>query len=163
FEGRRLFPERIAQTVPYPLTDLEKELYEQVTEYVREGMNRADKLDGKRRNTVGFALTVLQRRLASSPEAIHQSLERPSHRLERRKADVLAGRIREDDVPDAEVLDDPDEYTAEETEEIEEELLDAATAARTIEELDVELQELKGLIVVAREVRDSGKDRKWQE
>ena len=35
-------------------------------------MNRAAKLDGKRRNTVGFALTVLQRRLASSPEAIYR-------------------------------------------------------------------------------------------
>ena len=74
FEGKPLFPERIAQTVPYELTELEQDLYEQVTTYVREGMNRAAKLDGKRRNTVGFALTVLQRRLASSPEAIYRSL-----------------------------------------------------------------------------------------
>lgn len=67
FDGRRLFPERIAETVPYDLTDAEKALYDLVTDYVREGMNRAEKLlDGKRRNTVGFALTVLQRRLASS-------------------------------------------------------------------------------------------------
>lgn len=48
-------------------------------------MNRADKLDGKRRNTVGFALTVLQRRLASSSEAIYRSLVRRSERLQRRK------------------------------------------------------------------------------
>ncbi len=53
---------------------------------MREGMNRAAKLDGKRRNTVGFALTVLQRRLASSPEAILRSLERRAGRLERRAA-----------------------------------------------------------------------------
>ena len=39
-------------------------------------MNRADRLDGKRKGTVGFALTMLQRRLASSPEAIYQSLRR---------------------------------------------------------------------------------------
>jgi len=70
FEGKPLFPERIAQTVPYELTEREQDLHEQVTTYVREGMNRAAKLDGKRRNTAGFALTVLQRRLASSPEAI---------------------------------------------------------------------------------------------
>ena len=41
-------------------------------------MNRADRLeaegDGRRGTIVGFALTVLQRRLASSPEAIYQSL-----------------------------------------------------------------------------------------
>ena len=68
-----------------------QELYEQVTTYVREGMNRAEKLDGKRRNTVGFALTVLQRRLASSPEAIYRSLERRAARLERRKQEILDG------------------------------------------------------------------------
>jgi hypothetical protein len=43
-----------------------------VTDYVRNEMNRADNLDGKRKGTVGFALTQLQRRLASSPEAIYQ-------------------------------------------------------------------------------------------
>ena len=91
FDGKPLFPERIAETVPYELTELEQDLYEQVTTYVREGMNRAAKLDGKRRNTVGFALTVLQRRLASSPEAIYRSLERRAARLERRKQEVLAG------------------------------------------------------------------------
>ena len=62
---------------PYELTELEARLYEQVTTYVREEMNRAD--EARRQaaaNTVGFALTVLQRRLASCPEAIYQSLER---------------------------------------------------------------------------------------
>jgi hypothetical protein len=32
-----LFPERIAQTVPYELTELEQDLYEQVTTYVARG------------------------------------------------------------------------------------------------------------------------------
>ena len=32
FEGKKLFPERIAETVPYELTALEYDLYEQVTE-----------------------------------------------------------------------------------------------------------------------------------
>src|SRR2546423_13969901 len=85
FDGKPLFPERIAETVPYELTELEQDLYEEVTTYVREGMNRAAKLDGKRRNTVGFALTVLQRRLASSPEAIYRSLQRRGGRLHVRK------------------------------------------------------------------------------
>ena len=43
FEGKKLFPERIAETVPYELTALEYDLYEDVTHYVREGMNRADR------------------------------------------------------------------------------------------------------------------------
>jgi len=77
FDGTPLFPERIAYTVPYKLSQEEADLYKAVTEYVREEFNRADALENdKRAGTVGFALTVLQRRLASSPEAIYQSLRR---------------------------------------------------------------------------------------
>jgi superfamily II DNA or RNA helicase len=167
FEGKPLFPERIAETVPYELTDLEQDLYEQVTTYVREGMNRAAKLDGKRRNTVGFALTVLQRRLASSPEAIYRSLERRSDRLERRKQEVLAGGMvtepsAAEAIGDEDEFDD-EEFSAEELEHVEDELVDAATAARTVEELDAELLELQDLITAAATVRASETDRKWSE
>jgi superfamily II DNA or RNA helicase len=167
FEGKPLFPERVAETVPYEFTELEQDLYEQVTTYVREGMNRAAKLDGKRRNTVGFALTVLQRRLASSPEAILRSLERRAGRLERRKQEVLeGGMIAEPQATEAiggiEDFDD-DEFSAEEVEDLEEELVDAATAARTVEELDAELLELADLIEAAARVRASDTDRKWSE
>ena len=167
FDGKPLFPERIAETVPYELTELEQDLYEQVTTYVREGMNRAAKLDGKRRNTVGFALTVLQRRLASSPEAIYRSLERRAARLERRKQEVLAGgTVAEpkaaDVIGDIDEFDD-DEFSAGEMEEFEEELVDAATAARTVEELDAELLDLADLIKAAARVRASDTDRKWSE
>jgi superfamily II DNA or RNA helicase len=167
FEGKPLFPERVAQTVPYELTALEQDLYEQVTTYVREGMNRAAKLDGKRRNTVGFALTVLQRRLASSPEAIYRSLERRADRLERRKQEVLAGSVATESSAAQAIgeLDtfDEEEFSAGELEHIEEELVDAATAARTVEELDAELLELRGLIASAGRVRESETDRKWSE
>ncbi len=166
FEGTRLFPERIAQTVPYRLTEGELDLYDRVTAYVRDGMNRADALDGKRRNTVGFALTVLQRRLASSPEAIYQSLLRRTARLERRRQDVVDGRtIGDEDPAGATVPDnlDDDEYSAEELEHLEEELLDSATAARTVAELDAEIADLHELSAVARRVRDAGTDRKWVE
>lgn len=163
FEGKKLFPERIAETVPYELTASEYHLYEQVTQYVRTGMNRADKLDGKRRNTVGFALTVLQRRLASSPEAIYQSLIRRSRRLERKKYEILNGTYQESE-PTIDLDDlDADEYNAEQVEVLEEELLDAATAARTVKELDAELVELTDLTALAKQVRDLGKDRKWTE
>jgi superfamily II DNA or RNA helicase len=163
FEGKKLFPDRIAETVPYELGGLEFELYEQVTEYVRTGMNRAEKLDGKRRNTVGFALTVLQRRLASSPEAIYQSLRRRSRRLERKKQEILAGSYRESEPTiDPQGLD-ADDYSAEEIETLEEELLDTATAARTVKELDAELVELADLTALAKRVRDQGKDRKWND
>jgi hypothetical protein len=88
FDGTPLFPERHAYTVNYQLSALEARLYREVTEYVRDEMNRADRLaaegEGRRGNMVGFALTILQRRLASSPEAIYQSLKRRRERLEKR-------------------------------------------------------------------------------
>jgi hypothetical protein len=45
FDGTRLFPERRAYTVGYKLSDLEAQLYKEVTDYVREEFNRADNLD----------------------------------------------------------------------------------------------------------------------
>src|SRR6202162_2015875 len=85
FDGTPLFPERRAYTVSYKLSDAEAALYKSVTDYVRDEFNRADSLDNEgRKGTVGFALTILQRRLASSPEAILQSLRRRRERLERR-------------------------------------------------------------------------------
>jgi hypothetical protein len=85
FDGTPLFPERRAYTVGYKLSDAEAALYKSVTDYVRDEFNRADALENEgRKGTVGFALTILQRRLASSPEAILQSLRRRRERLERR-------------------------------------------------------------------------------
>src|SRR5439155_14523771 len=88
FEGTPLFPERLAYTVNYQLSELEETLYQEVTDYVRQEFNRADALDTGRKGTVGFALTALQRRLASSSEAIYQSLKHRRERLERRLQEV---------------------------------------------------------------------------
>src|SRR5438093_7867865 len=85
FDGTPLFPERIAYTVPYKLSDPEAQLYKEVTDYVRYEFNRAESLQNdKQAGAVGFALTILQRWLASSPEAIYQSLRRRRERLEKR-------------------------------------------------------------------------------
>ena len=91
FDGTRLFPERHAETATYTLSELEAALYKQVTDYVREEMNRAAELakagQGRQGTIVGFAMQSLQRRLASSPEAIAESLRRRRERLERRVAE----------------------------------------------------------------------------
>ena len=172
FDATPLFPERIAYTVPYKLSDAEAQLYREVTDYVREEFNRAEALQNdKRVGTVGFALTILQRRLASSPEAIYQSLRRRRERLESRlrelellqrsagSAGILAGlpTLDPEDIEDLE--DAPDEEAA----ALEEEILDQATAARTISELKAEIETLKRLETLALAVRRSGEDRKWRE
>ena len=171
FDGTRLFPERVANTVPYKLSDAEAELYAAVTEYVRQEFNRAEALENdKRAGTVGFALTILQRRLASSPEAIYQSLRRRRERLEgrlremevmQRGAGVGAGpRMLLLDAEDVEELEDAPEG---ELEEVEEEVLDEATAARSIAELKAEIGTLQRLEQLALSIRRSGEDKKWRE
>jgi superfamily II DNA or RNA helicase len=185
FDGKPLFPERRAYSVNYELSAAEKDLYDAVTQYVREEMSRADRLkqhgDAKRGFTVGFALTVLQRRLASSPEAILKSLERRHTRLKKRRDEMrygtraaadadrdLAARLRDllgKDPTDADLGDviDSDDLPSGEAEDAESEIADAATAARTIAELDKELAILADLVEVARRVRYSGIDKKWTE
>ncbi|MBC7324567.1 MAG: DEAD/DEAH box helicase, partial [Moorella sp. (in: Bacteria)] len=176
FDGTPLFPERRSYTVTYRLSEIEAALYQAVTEYVREEMNRADRLadegDGARRASVGFALTVLQRRLASSPEAIYQSLKRRRERLEKRLRDErLENRGREarlkldEALPrlDEDYLADLEDAPHAEAEEMEEQLVDQATAARTIAELEAEIASLTRLEEMARRVRASGMDKKWEE
>lgn len=170
FDATPLFPERIANTVPYRLSDAEAELYRQVSEYVREEFNRAEALQNdKRAGTVGFALTILQRRLASSPEAIYQSLRRRRERLEGREREMsLMGRDTRAVSPrerslDADELEDLDDATEEDLEAVEEEVLDQATAAQTAAELRIEIERLKQLEGLASSIRRSGEDRKWRE
>lgn len=167
-DGTPLFPERWAYTVSYELSDPEKMLYHDVTRYVREQFGKSEALqqDGRAR-TVGFALTVLQRRLASSPEAIYQSLKRRRERLESRlrEATVLRqGALLSNDLEySKDSIEDIDDGSVENVEEAEEELIDLATAANTIQELADEVETLKELEVLADEVRRSGQDRKWEE
>ncbi|MBP8988999.1 MAG: DUF3883 domain-containing protein [Clostridia bacterium] len=170
FDGRPLFPERLAYTVNYVLSDKEAQLYKAVTDYVREEFNRAERLQNdKRKGTVGFALTILQRRLASSPEAIYQSLRRRRIRLERRlKEEKLLKREIDLTENDHAIqlnieIDDLDDVPYTELEEIENNLIDQATAARTIAELEAEIQTLSHLVDLAADLRLSGEDRKWEE
>jgi len=167
FDGRPLFPERLAYTVTYELSPAEQSLYDDVTAYVRDEMNRAERLraagDGRRGAIVGFALTVLQRRLASSPQAIYRSLERRRERLERRLEDEQAGRAWRLPELDEEDIDELDERSEAELEEIEEQVVDEASAARTVEELRAEIQTLRRLEAQARDVRNAQTDRKWEE
>ena len=173
FDATPLFPERRAYAVPYKLSDGEARLYREVTDYVREEFNRAEALQSdKRAGTVGFALTILQRRLASSPEAIYQSLRRRKERLESRLRELQllqrGSRVASSlsaSVPewDDEDIADLDEAPDEEIVAAEEEILDRATAARTVDEFEAEIQSLRRLESLAQTVRVGGEDKKWQE
>jgi superfamily II DNA or RNA helicase len=168
-EGKPLFPQRFAHTLPCPLSPEELALYTKVTDYVRNQFNLADQLlSEKRKGTVGFALTILQRRLASSPEAIYQSLRRRRERLEERLREeqtLRRGRAAILEFPDnldPEDIEDLEDAPESELEKAEEAVVDAATAAQTITELEAEIHLLRDLEKSALSLRRSGSDAKWQ-
>ncbi|NKK80759.1 helicase-related protein [Rhizobium leguminosarum] len=170
FDGTPLFPERRAYTASYALSPVEADLYQAVTTYVREEMNRADRTgDDKRRSSIGFALQILQRRLASSPAAIHRSLERRRRRLEERlRGEKLMRRGDTSPLASGPELPryDPDDFEdvpGAEAEAAEEQIVDQATAASTLAELEAEIVILQDLEERALRLKLSGLDAKWRE
>ena len=169
FDGRPLFPERRAYTVKYELSEEEAALYSEVTEYVRTEMNRVQRFapeDGRKRNNVGFALQILQRRLASSPAAIYQSLKRRRERLEAELAEAnLVMRGKKSIVGLQPMNDDLfrnlEEYGQDEIDDFEDRTVTSATSAETIDQLEIEVRTLKRLEKTALDVLGSGNDAKW--
>ncbi|WP_420626340.1 helicase-related protein [Candidatus Poriferisodalis sp.] len=175
FEGKPLFTKRHAHSLKFDLSEPEAELYEAVTTYVREEMNRAARMreegDRQRGVIVGFALAGLQRRLASSPAAIYESLRRRRDRLAGQAAEMRRLAATGEPIPVLElprgvrVADledfDFDDFDEAELEELESVTVDAASAAATADELEAEIVVLKGLVELADRVRNSGVDAKW--
>jgi SNF2 family DNA or RNA helicase len=171
FDGRPLFPERRAYTVKYELSPEEAALYAAVTEYVRNEMNRVQRFaaeDGKKRNNVGFALQILQRRLASSPAAIYQSLKRRRERLESELAEArisVRSKHMGLDAPDVpeDLLQNIEEFGQDEIDDIEDRISTTATSAETVDQLALEVETLQGLERMALGVLSSGQDTKWSQ
>ena len=140
-------------------------------------MNRAVRMqeegDKRRGIIVGFALAGLQRRLASSPAAIYHSLRRRTERLQKQADELRHLAAAGEPVPVTElpkgvrIADledfDFDDYADDELENLEDFVIDAASAAATAEELDIEVAELKVLVKLADDVRNSAVDTKWIE
>ena len=154
FDCSHLFPEREAFTASYSLSPSEYALYEHVTEYVSTQFNLAERLDTRHKYSVGFAMTILQKRLASSPEAIYQSLTRRLDKLRKQLAESspnarLAGYYAEDfDDEEEQDIDTPASYVS---------------ASGSISELQKEIRTLNALVDEAHNVRISGQDTKWQQ
>ena len=181
FEGKRLFPQRHAYSLKFELSEPETELYEAVTAYVSQGMNRAARMqaegDKRRGIIIGFALASLQRRLASSPAAIYHSLRRRRDRLAEQAAELrrlaasgkpvpvieLPKGVRLAELDDIDSGFDLDDYGDTEREELEHLVIDSATASESADELEKEVDELDELVKLADSVRNSGIDTKWVE
>ena len=158
--GRPLFLPRHVTTPPYDLNSHEEELYAAVTDYVQRGMRLADEsAESQVRRNVGLALTILQRRLTSSLYAVARSLERRRDRL----ADELEALRKSGRSPVA-VATGLIDYDDEEDDSDEaEEAVSKATAARSVAELETEVEELNRLVGHAHRAMNAGPERKLEE
>ncbi|CAD5985331.1 helicase-related protein [Planktothrix agardhii] len=162
FNGQKLFKERHPITVPFPLSPAEEFLYHQVTQYINRYLG---KTPGRKQAAVALARTVLQRRLASSLNAILNSLKRRQQRFsdlleeleklppqEQRQRLLNLGRPVDSEV-------ESDDCSEEDLEDFAVEL----TLAEQLEQLREELRELKRLVKLAQETIEQGTERKLNE
>ena len=168
FNGEPCFPARHVKTLSYELKGggggipeeaTELGLYNAVTNYVTHHFRRAD--DEGNRN-VGLALTVLQRRLASSLAAIRSSLERRLKRLrDLKKLGHLRKQIDEGDLPDE--LDDLDDMDERDRWRLEDEAIERLTLAQNMAELETEIDELARLVDLARQTQRTATETKFEQ
>ncbi|MFB9993412.1 helicase-related protein [Deinococcus oregonensis] len=157
FDGKPLFPPRYVHTPQFRLSASERALYERVTEYVTKHFRRA--WDDRQRN-VGLAMTVLQRRLASSSYAISRSLDNRLRRLQALREDVNS--LKEDPLLGY-TEDEFEDLPEEERWALEDRLAERLTLARNLPQLEAEIHELESLGRDARLLARLEQDRKLQE
>jgi superfamily II DNA or RNA helicase len=160
--GNKLFKDRHPQRVEYEIAGDELDLYDQVTDFVSTKLReiRGDRSKG----TAGFALTTMQRRVASSTRAIRRTLQRRLDRIDKALEDPAAYlRSRKafqatlfTDVEDFDDLDEETRWKAEET-ALEEWL------PETVAELEAERAAVRPLLALAEEVEGSRSERKLTE
>src|SRR5207302_2090831 len=93
YDGTPIYPTRLSDTLSYDLTQgeiSEQHLYDQTTSYIQNYYNRARILN---RSAARLAMTVFQRRLASSTYALLRSFERRLEKLDGLIGAIEAGRI----------------------------------------------------------------------
>jgi superfamily II DNA or RNA helicase len=172
--GQPLYPKRISDTLGYDLTQgpiSEQTLYDQTTDYMRHVYNRAKLLN---RSAARLAMSVLQRRLASSTYALLRSFERRIDKLDDLIRQVQEGRLteeqlvvlqrrlaEEDDVLDTKTADEEGTEGGREEGEISEERLLAGIIAASLPDLVVEREQVVALRDLARRVYEQGAESKF--
>jgi superfamily II DNA or RNA helicase len=170
--GAPLYKRRTTEPAAYPLTPPEQELYDAVTAYCQTYFNLAKNTN---RAAAGLAMSMLQRRLASSSYAILRSLERRAEKLGQELRELQAGRLtnetfarQQEQLQVESTLDtktgDEEEPVdgLEENEQTEQEVA-GATASRTVDDLRLELAEVEKLCFMARSVYTGRHESKFEE
>ena len=173
-DGAPLYPQRRCDTLSYELSQgpaSEQDLYDETTDYIRSYYNRARVLN---RSAARLAMSVFQRRLASSTYALMRSFERRHEKLAALIAALREGRLSEEQIARGQRhLDDLDDEfetrTADEDagtggrerlEAFEERAL-GATAAENFGELEVERRRVAALLDMTRRRLAAGDESKF--
>ncbi len=176
FDGSPLYPQRNCATLSYELSQGpqgEQELYDETTEYIRYYYNRAGVLN---RSAARLAMSVFQRRLASSTYALLRSFERRQERLTDLIDDIRNGRLTEerlarqqrsldklDDLFETRTADEDaaSEGEGEQHEEFEGRAL-SGTVAVNLSELVAERLKVEALLDKARNLFNAGEESKFE-
>ncbi|MDD4270964.1 MAG: helicase-related protein [Thermoguttaceae bacterium] len=172
--GKPLYPKRISDTLGYDLAQgevSEQTLYDETTDYMRHVYNRAKLLN---RSAARLAMSVLQRRLASSTYALLRSFERRIDKLDELIRQVQEGRLteeqlvvlqrrlaEEEDVFDSKTADEETSVDGREESEVSEDHLLAGVIAASLTDLVVEREQVLGLRDLARKVYEKGEESKF--
>ena len=171
FDGTPLYPQRNCDTLSYNLSDgleSEQELYDETTEYIRDYYNRAKVLN---RSAAQLAMSVFQRRLASSTYALLRSFERRKAKLEGLIDDIRHGHLTEAQLASQQQhLDDLDDLfetsTADETEDDQHEENEnqalGGTVAINLTELLEEKLKVEELLLKSQKLLDAGEESKFE-
>src|SRR6266545_3075140 len=175
YDGSAIYPTRVSDTLSYDLTQgevSEQRLYDETTSYIQNYYNRARILN---RSAARLAMTVFQRRLASSTYALLRSFERRLQKLNGYIEDIRAGRtdmetlrsrqrklddlrdVLDEKTADEESVDD----NGEENEKVEEQALGGVVAV-SLAELEAERIEVQAILSLARKVYDAHTESKFE-
>ncbi len=175
FDGTPIYPTRVSDTFSYDLTQGElgeQKLYEETTSYIQTFYNRARILN---RSAARLAMSIFQRRLASSTYALLRSFERRLEKLVKLIDDVRSGRLSLEelaafqrklgeevrDVLAEKTSDEEDvEGGREENEEVEERAM-AGVVAASLAELEAERLQVAELLQLATRVYEAGEESKF--
>lgn len=159
-DGKPLYPERIVETLPFSLSHDEGELLERVQHFLRE---RYSKARANNQNSAAFALITLERRLASSPFAMNESLRRMKQRAEERLATVQKASATNDQSFWGSWEDELEELAEEDRWQHEAEAENAVIDSLSPRQLKVELRELETLISRATNLLEKGQQAKLKQ
>ncbi|MDS0473779.1 helicase-related protein [Natrinema sp. 1APR25-10V2] len=150
-DGTRMFPEKNIEALGVDMSQAERKLYEDVTEYIREYYNLAQQEENQ---AAGFTMVIYQKRLVSSVHAIRKSLE---NRMRAIQNDGIAEELP-DDVQELipRYSTEPETLTEAERSRVEE-ALETVTITLNRSQMQEELDRVKQLWQQAKNIETDSK------